>query len=329
MKFKFVKKVIFGVICAVIALMGFVFTADAQPVVKVSVLRASDQPVVYKHETDALRESMTEIQSFFASEMNRLGYGAKTFQFETNIPIYIGAKKLSEYEEDTDVVRWQQGRVLSEFPDDIHVVFLAGTGSVHNGVAGVFTNRCNNSGECNFRRLVVMPLAGNVGYRNRITAHELGHAFGFHEHLNTGKNYVMEGALPIIPGEGHLLNFQLHPQVAKTLNASKDLSVIEGVNTDKFDERIPTDNIDADESVQTDTIDADVNDDGYVDLYDVLIVRSGMSAKSTYDTDLNNDGVTDEVDLLIVKAKAMEAIVAAAPRKRKVNITTWGSMKSR
>ncbi len=75
------------------------------------------------------------------------------------------------------------------------------------------------------------------------------------------------------------------------------------------------------------TINADVNDDGYVDLYDVLIVRSGMQNPVSYDTDLNDDGVTDEVDLLIVKAKAMEAIVAASPRKRKVKITTWGAAK--
>ena len=74
-------------------------------------------------------------------------------------------------------------------------------------------------------------------------------------------------------------------------------------------------------------IDADVNDDGYVDLSDVLIVRSGMTNKSTYDTDVNNDGVTNILDLLIVKAKAFEAIAAAAPTKRKVNITTWGFLK--
>ena len=76
-------------------------------------------------------------------------------------------------------------------------------------------------------------------------------------------------------------------------------------------------------------IDADVNDDGYVDLYDVLIVRSGMNGEVSYDTDVNNDGVTDEVDLLIVKAKAVEAIAAAAPRKMKMKLTTWGSMKRR
>ena len=76
-------------------------------------------------------------------------------------------------------------------------------------------------------------------------------------------------------------------------------------------------------------INADVNKDGYVDLYDVMIVRSGMQNSVSYDTDLNDDGVTDEVDLLIVKAKAVEAIAAASPSKRKIKLTTWGSMKSR
>ena len=76
-------------------------------------------------------------------------------------------------------------------------------------------------------------------------------------------------------------------------------------------------------------INADVNKDGYVDLYDVMIVRSGMQNSVSYDTDLNDDGKTDEVDLLIVKAKAFEAIAAASPSKRKIKLTTWGSMKSR
>lgn len=83
------------------------------------------------------------------------------------------------------------------------------------------------------------------------------------------------------------------------------------------------------EVIASTKIDADVNNDGYVDIRDVLLVRRAMQSFILYDTDLNNDGVTDELDLLIVKAKATEAIVAAAPRKRKrkVNIMTWGAMK--
>ena len=77
------------------------------------------------------------------------------------------------------------------------------------------------------------------------------------------------------------------------------------------------------------SIDADVNNDGQVDLDDVLIVRKGMTQRVLYDTDINNDGITNEIDLLIVKAKAFEAITAAAPRKRKIKLTTWGAIKIR
>ena len=82
-------------------------------------------------------------------------------------------------------------------------------------------------------------------------------------------------------------------------------------------------------SIESTEIDADVNNDGYVDLYDCLIVRSGMQNSVSYDTDVNNDGVTNILDLLLVKAIAVEAIIAAAPSKRKVNITTWGAIKDR
>lgn len=314
-------------------------SVSAQPVVKVAVLRASDQPVVYQHEVNSIRDSIAEVQSFFASEMNRFGYGKKTFEFETYIPVYIGAKKLSEYEADIDVVRWQQGRVLTDFPDDIHLIFLAGASSIGTSVGtagGAFTSRCDATGDCNYRRLIVVPLEGSSDYRNRITAHELGHAFGFLEHLTSQKRYIMESYALIIPGEGSLFNFQLHPEVARILNKSKDLSVIDGVDTEKFDKiiRRPNDDEadDNDNGGNRDNINADVNADGYVDLSDVMIVRSGMQNSTSYDTDLNDDDITDEIDLAIVKLAAIDSIAAAAPssgmlRKRKVKITTWGAIK--
>ncbi len=305
----------------------------AQPVVKVAVLRASDQPFVHQHETDAIRNAMAEVQSFFASEMNRLGYGKKTFGFETHIPVYIGVKKLSEYEADADVVRWQHGATFKDFPDDIHLLFLAGATSIGNA-AGVFTHRCDAVGECDFRRLVVIPLKGNAEYRNRVIAHELGHAFGFLEHLTTRKRYIMEEDLVITPGAGQysLFNYQLHPEVARTLNASKDLSVVKGVDTEKFDRivRRPDDpEVDVNDNVgNTDKLDADVNNDGSVDLSDVRIVRRAIQNATSYDTDVNNDGKTDETDLLLVKAKAHAAIAAAAPALiRHPKITTWGALK--
>ena len=303
----------------------------AQPVVKISVLRPSDQPFVHKHETDAIRSSVTQVQAFFASEMNRFGYGKKTFEFERHIPVYIGVEKLSEYEADVDVVRWQHGHAFQKAPNDIHLIFLAGTSSI-GGAGGVFTHRCDNTGNCDFRRLVVVPLEGNEEYRSRIIAHELGHAFGFLEHLPSRERYIMESYLLINIGSGEeaLYNYQLHPEVAKVINASKDLSVVDGVDTSKFDRivrRPDSPKVDVnDNSRNTDNIEADVNADGYVDLSDVLIVRSAIQNSVSYDTDVNDDGKTDEVDVMLVKQKAMEAIVAAAPtlyRQKRSIATIW------
>ena len=86
--------------------------------------------------------------------------------------------------------------------------------------------------------------------------------------------------------------------------------------------------ISVDTGVVASTINADVNNDGYVDLSDVLIVRSAIQNSVSYDTDVNGDGKTDEVDVLIVKAKAHAAIAAAAPSLiRRKKITTWGALK--
>lgn len=85
------------------------------------------------------------------------------------------------------------------------------------------------------------------------------------------------------------------------------------------------------ENIASSVIDADIDNNGSIDLSDVLIVRRAIKNKTNYNTDVNNDGVTNETDVLLVKAKAHEAIAAAAPaitiRKRK--LTTWGALKRR
>ena len=75
-------------------------------------------------------------------------------------------------------------------------------------------------------------------------------------------------------------------------------------------------------SITADTvvsIDADINNDGYVDLSDVLIVRSAIQNSVSYNTDVNSDGKTDEIDVLIVKAKALEAIANPNPSSLEAN----------
>lgn len=76
-------------------------------------------------------------------------------------------------------------------------------------------------------------------------------------------------------------------------------------------------------------IDADIDNNGFVDLSDVLLVRSAMQNTMPYDTDVNNDGITNEIDLLLVKQVATAAIVSAAPSLQRRKITTWGALKQR
>ena len=287
--------------------------AFAQPVIQASYLMPSDQNVPYQHEVDALLESLTDIQSFYASEMKRLGFAPKTFQFEKEIPIYLGTKKLSEYKSVHDV----RSNIPRTKSYHIQLVFLIGSKSFLNA-AGVQSPPCNVESVCTDRLTIVALDWADREFLEPITAHELAHAFGFDRHVESDGRYLMDLSPKFFGGRGEIENFEFSLETARTLDKSDTLSIIDDINTDTSDE---------DESVQTDTIDADVNDDGYVDLYDVMIVRSGMQNSTSYDTDLNNDGITDEVDLLIVKAKAMEAIAAAAPRKRKVKITTWGRLK--
>ena len=149
-----------------------------------------------------------------------------------------------------------------------------------------------------------------TSYLDSVLAHELGHAFGLgHPEVSfeQGRRKVM-GKNDLKTGVEHLV-FSLDE--VKIL----DKSIFLAVFRDPYVE----------------SIEADVNGDGYVDLSDVLIVRSAVQNSTSYDTDVNNDGKTDEVDVLLVKQKAMEAIVAAAPSliRRRIQVGTWGGLKNR
>ena len=292
----------------------------AQPIVQPCYLLPTDQVNVrkiYTTDLDDLRERLSEVRSFFASEMQRLGYGEKTFEFSTDILIYGGGRRLADYKTINDVrADLRANGIRAKTPDDILLVFLVGAKSIQGGAAGVFDHLCQVGTDICKEPLIVKPLEGRPEYFNAIVAHELGHAFGFGRHQN-GEYLLMTGTPPpLFRGRDILPDVSIHPETAAVINKSPALSLIGDP---------PKNN---ENSVQAENIDADVNKDGYVDLSDVRIVRSAIKNTVSYDTDVNNDGKTDEIDVLIVKQKAMEAIVAAAPslyRRKKAVI--WGALK--
>ncbi|MYA69076.1 hypothetical protein F4141_14860 [Candidatus Poribacteria bacterium] len=290
-------------------------SVSAQPPIEVIYLIPSDQRQD-EDKLDVLGKMVADVQTFYADEMKRHGFERKTFQYNKNIRVHNGQHTLKEYLSDINHVWFELSR-QTWLPESLaDIVFMEGTRALPGNAAGsvlpLFFGESQIWGIDPGYFLVWIPVKVEElpELMTPVLAHELGHVFGIvhRNDLLTGeKRTLMQAITPPLKGiEKHAISFE----EAKVLDKSVFLSVL------------------AEE--ESDGIDADVNNDGYVDLYDVMIVRSGMQNSTSYDTDINNDGVTDENDLAIVKVKAMEAIIAASPSKPKFKLaTTWGAIKSR
>ncbi len=106
----------------------------AQPIVQACYLLPTDQVNVrkiYVTDLEDLRERLSKVRSFFASEMKRLGYGEKTFEFSTDIPIYGGGRNLADYKTIDDVrADLRVNGIRANTPNDILLVFLVGAKSI-------------------------------------------------------------------------------------------------------------------------------------------------------------------------------------------------------
>ena len=312
------------VLATLLTFIGFVLAADAEPPIEIIYFKPSDIKTPSQDEIDSFRDLMIEIQSFFASEMDRYGFGQKTFAFNPNIRVVEGRLKAERYS-DVDTVKNEIHQIDFEVQNKIDIVFLAGRQRILGGALGAILPLCwtwpgqpQDVNDCNY--FGVIP----TGYKEfllPVTAHEIGHAFGLHHTPNmtvSGLTDIMFEQPIFYEGvKEELKNYAFSLKDATFLDRGSRLSVQQTIQQDPQG------------SNQEIVIDTDVNDDGYTDLYDCLIVRSGMSAETNYDTDINNDGVTNILDLMLVKAAAFEAIAAAAPSKRKVKITSWASQKLR
>ena len=306
------KKIVFLIILLCLLSLWSVIFAESP--IKVIYWKSLDVQMPSQDEIDSLRDVMIEVQSFFASEMDRYGFGEKTFDFK-DIEIVEGVLKLHQYTSHWMIQR-ECSLIERGLDNQIYVVFFGGSGHI-GGNNAVSQQLCANIPEqliyCN--NLIVIPTESRH-ITLPLLAHEIGHAFSLNhpeQRLIANRVDVMYLPLHVISGVIMTLkDFALSQKDAKFLNNGGRLFVQQ--DSQVLDQEIE--------------IDTDVNNDGYTDLSDCLIVRSGMSVKSTYDTDINNNGVTNILDLMLVKAAAFEAIVAAAPNlKRRRITTTWGALK--
>ncbi|MYA56600.1 hypothetical protein F4X88_09915 [Candidatus Poribacteria bacterium] len=289
---------------------SFVF---AELPIRVMYWKSSDVEAPSQTDLDSVYKVMVEVQAFFGSEMERHGFGAKTFNFNRDIRVIEGKLRVHQY---TSVRVIQNESSLIEFGLDnqIYVVFLGRASRIDGGLA-VSQQLCATAPEqlkyCN--NLIVIPME-LVHHLEWLTAHEIGHAFSLgHPSSPFIKNRVnvMSSHIAVPVGvKNDLKNYAISREDAVFLDKA-DRLFIQQVSQEAAD-----------------AIDVDVNNDGYVDLSDVLIVRSAIQNSVSYDTDVNNDGKTDEIDVLMVKAKAHAAIAAAAPSypKKRLRQMPYGKL---
>ncbi|MYA55360.1 hypothetical protein F4X88_03600 [Candidatus Poribacteria bacterium] len=267
-------------------------------------------------------ELIKSIQSHYQNEMTRHGYTNHTFPFELDrnnkvkINIVKTDNRSSKYNKHITAYNLYMKNIKDEIPmefrdrSNVLLILLGGVAAPQwNGNIGMgFTRLGGDSGGVAMVKTDIMNTHPNH-YLSLIT-HELGHAFG----LDPGHNHVPESL------NGHFQAF------GKSVEDWGDKMSLLKSEADRLKDKGLFRVVDTDDSITDNS--ADINQDGYVDVKDIKIVRDAMKYPNRYNADVNNDGKVDQADIDAVKIKAMEAIVAAAPSltKRK-KITTWGSLK--
>ena len=130
-----------------------------------------------------------EVQTFFADEMERHGYGRKTFTLETDAQGKTKVHRVDGQLDDKNYLQnswkiWQEVRTQFDTSRDIYLVLLQiSTEVLSGGTACGFGSGGSVSGGG------LVPSSGHC-FNNKTVAHELGHAFGLMHDFHNDR-YIM------------------------------------------------------------------------------------------------------------------------------------------
>ena len=181
------KKISLALILLFLLIAG---SADAQFVVKTIYFKPQGTP----DKTADIREMMADVHNYFGKEMQRNGFGFKTFHIEkdTNNQIIVhtvrGQHPTADYNADTTY-----DAIAAELPNrfkvanNIHIIFVGGMHRInHYGTSalGVGTSTFGHQ----IGGYAVMP-ANNLIFQ--VVVHEVAHTFGLQHNLDPVVDFVM------------------------------------------------------------------------------------------------------------------------------------------
>ena len=196
----------------VFAIAGILFSINAeaqtlvqqQKMVRIIYFLPNDRPA-RPERVAALRELIKEVRQFFADEMQRHGYGRKTFNAETNasgeplIHHFDGKFEDAYYHKSTPSKVWEE--ITERFDVAAHVYVCVidisiesiGTGGSVVCGDGSTVMRDRDPGQD-----IIIPASGRCLNERAyaLVAHELGHAFGLAHDFRDDAHVMSYGARP-------------------------------------------------------------------------------------------------------------------------------------
>ena len=175
------------ILATLLTLLGFVLATDAQFVVKTIYFQPQDTP----DKTAEILKMMDAVHIFFGKEMQRNGFGLKTFHIEkdTNNQIVVHTVK-GKHPAANYIVDNVYEAIKPELPNrfkvlnNIHIFFIGGMLRLNNGALGYGVSTFGNQ----IGGYAIIP-ANHFDFQTVI--HEVAHTFGLQHNLDPVTDFVM------------------------------------------------------------------------------------------------------------------------------------------
>ncbi len=287
------QKLISVVLVSAFACLGMNAEGKLSFTVRGAYIKPIDAPAPNDAVISKFKSILPDIQTLYQKEMERHGYGAKTFMLETDrtgeptVEIVNGRHDMATYKGHTASVVEQELLQKFKYQNHIYVVLIGSVdvvaGGASNGNGGI-----GDGWQCGGCRGIATIAESGGNFEFSTVAHELGHAFGLWHNLKgkNGENFLMWRGYRLEDYEARWLdkspyfnggrqNFNGLPQVTRMQNAT---SVTKN---------------------GTDYVQFKIDIKGNHDLYQAQIFRVSDSCVVAWD---ELTGRTDTADLLVLRS---------------------------